>query len=251
MALSREDEAKIGEVVSVLRRSRSILFITGAGVSADSGLPTYRGVGGLYGDEDAADGIPVEMAMAGRMLTISPEITWKHLSRIEQASRGARFNRAHEVIAEMERHFERVWVLTQNVDGFHRQAGSRNVIDIHGDCHELSCMGCEYHLTVRDYSGLEIPPRCPECGSVIRPDVVLFGEQLPIEKVRTLKEQLRNGFDCIFTYIAEPVISAKFGGIPTIEINPGVTEVSFAVDIRIRAGAAETLDAIWKRYRGE
>lgn len=257
MPLSKEDHGKIEKVVGYLVEARSILFITGAGVSADSGLPTYRGVGGLYDDADTDDGVPVEMAMAGRMLRTNPEITWKHLARIEQAARGKTFNRAHEVIAEVERRFPRVWVLTQNVDGFHRMAGSRNVIDIHGDCRELTCMGCDYRTTVKDYAALEIPPRCPKCGDTVRPDVVLFGELIPPEKVQALQLELARGFDLIFSvgttsvfpYIAQPVINGRFSGIPTVEINPGLTEVSFVVDVRIAGGAAETLDAIWRRYQ--
>ncbi len=125
-------EQSIGKIVALLKKAGSILFITGAGTSADSGLPTYRGVGGLYEDKDTQDGIPVEMAMAGEMLDSQPTVTWKYLSQIESNCRGATFNQAHKVIAEMERCFERVWVLTQNVDGFHRAAGSKNVIEIHG-----------------------------------------------------------------------------------------------------------------------
>jgi len=252
-----EIDEQIAAAVALLRQSRSILFITGAGLSADSGLPTYRGAGGLYAGAETENGVPIEMAMAGRTLRTNPEVTWKYLARVEAASRGKTFNRAHEVIAEMERAFERVWVLTQNVDGFHRMAGSRNVIDIHGDCRELSCVQCGYHVTVRDYSGLSIPPLCPECGGVIRPDVVLFGEWLPPEKVRVLQRELAAGFDLIFSvgttsvfpYIAEPVLNARYAGARTVEINPGTTEVSHAVDIRIPRGAAETLDHLWGQYR--
>ena len=102
-------------------------------MSADSGLPTYRGVGGLYNRGETEEGFAIEEMLSGPMFRQKPEWTWKYLREVEQACRGATFNRGHAVLAEMERHFERVWTLTQNVDGFHHRAGSRNVIAIHGD----------------------------------------------------------------------------------------------------------------------
>src|SRR4051812_31848173 len=117
----------IDQVVDLLRASRSILFITGAGLSADSGLPTYRGIGGLYENRDTEEDLPIEALLSADAFIARPELTWKYLLQIEQTGRGVKPNRGHEVIAEMESRFERVWVLTQNVDGFHRRAGSRNV----------------------------------------------------------------------------------------------------------------------------
>lgn len=246
-------------VVGLLRKSRSVLFITGAGISADSGLPTYRGIGGLYDEAEVEEGYSIETVLSGRMLQRDPELTWKYIAQIERACRGAAYNRGHAVLAEMEAHFERVWVLTQNVDGFHRAAGSKNVIDLHGDIHELLCQGCGERRRVADYSGLQIPPACTACGELLRPDVVLFGEMLPLPKYRLLHQELRRGFDLIFSigttsgfpYIAEPVLEAARRGVPTVEINPGVTEVSHRVDVALRARAMETLDALWSKYRTE
>ena len=120
---------KIKKVSELLKDAKSILFITGAGISADSGLPTYRGMGGLYENDATEDGIPIEMALAGETLRKKPEITWKYLSQIEKRCRAAKHNRAHEILAEMEERFDRVWILTQNIDGFHHAAGSKNVLD--------------------------------------------------------------------------------------------------------------------------
>ncbi len=251
------DPSSIQAVVAHLRRSQSLLFITGAGVSADSGLPTYRGIGGLYNSGLTEEGIPFEIALSGEMLAQRPQVTWKYLMQVEQAGRKAAFNRAHAVIAEMERQFPRVWVLTQNVDGFHRAAGSRNIIDIHGDMHGLACTQCAFTQIVPDYSGLqEIPPHCPKCQAYLRPQVVFFGEMLAQDKVQRLNLELRRGFDLVFSvgttsvfpYIIEPVLNAKQRGIPTVEINPSTTTVSELVDIRIPGGAAETMDAIWQEY---
>src|SRR6187549_2898453 len=119
----------IEQASALLASARSALFITGAGVSAASGIPTYRGIGGLYGDKETDEGLAIEEALSGGMFQSRPEVTWKYIHQIERACRGARFNAAHAAIARLERRIARCWVLTQNVDGFHRIAGSTNVID--------------------------------------------------------------------------------------------------------------------------
>ncbi len=253
MFLTDHDHEKIDDIVSILREVESILFITGAGISAESGLPTYRGIGGLYNNAATAEGLRIEDALSGEMMRTRPHITWKYLLEIEKACRGARFNRAHEIIAAFEREYPRVWVLTQNIDGFHRDAGSRNIIDIHGDIHDLYCPAGDYRETVADYREIERAPLCPKCGRVIRPAVVLFGERLPYDRTAMLYREMDRGFDIVFTigttsvfpYIAEPVVVAKYNGNPTVEINPGDSEVSGLVDFKIPAGAVETLGEIW------
>jgi NAD-dependent deacetylase len=252
--MDRNDQA-LDATADILRKARSVLFITGAGISADSGLPTYRGIGGLYEEIDTPEGIPIEEALSGGMMRRDPGLTWKYIHQIESSCRGASFNRAHEVLAEAEKRFERVLVLTQNVDGLHRRAGSRNVIDIHGDVHDLLCTACEYRTSVSDYSALDPLPRCPECGSVVRPDVVLFGELLSTSKVDALERELRAGFDVVFSigttsafpYIARPVLEARYTGRLAVEVNPGETFVSRAVDVKISMRAAEACDALWRR----
>jgi NAD-dependent deacetylase len=234
-----------------------VLFITGAGLSADSGLPTYRGPGGLYdAGRTTPYGLPVEMVLSGAMLAARPEVTWEFLQELERPTRDAVPNRGHRVIAEMEDQFEAVWTLTQNVDGLHRRAGSRRVLDVHGDLHELACTRCDHGARVPDYAGLEVPPRCPRCRGIIRPVVVLFGEELPEEKMTRLWSELEAGFDLVFSvgttssfpYIAAPVLLARESGIPTVEINPGSTAVTSRVDVKIAGGAAEVLDRLWRRY---
>lgn len=255
--MSNSHSQLIDRVLDFLASARSLLFITGAGISADSGLPTYRGIGGLYDVQLTEEGFPIEEVLSGRMMQVRPELTWKYLAEIGRAAFGARFNRGHEVIAEMEAHFDRVWTLTQNVDGFHRQAGSKNVIDVHGDMHELYCTACGFRRTVSEFGDLPMPPRCPECEAIFRPDVVLFGEMLPAAKVERLYRELAAGFDVVFSvgttsvfpYIAEPVLRASHVGVPTVEINPGESDVSNVVDVRLAMGAADALDAIWRRYQ--
>lgn len=254
--LTPDDARKVDRVIELLRASRSLLVITGAGLSADSGLPTYRGVGGLYEDRHAEGNIPIEEILSGEMLAARPELTWKYLLEIERAGRDARPNRGHEVIAEMESRFERVWVLTQNVDGLHRKAGSKNVIDIHGDLHGLACTRCPHRQEVADYAGLELPPRCPACRGLVRPEVVLFGERLPARQLATYQAETARGFDLVlsvgttsvFPYIAAPVLDAYHLKRPSVEINPGKTDVTEFVTVKLPLRAAAALDAIWGRY---
>lgn len=251
-------QSNIDAVVRVLARKPSVLFITGAGVSADSGMPTYRGIGGLYDVDETEEGLPIEEIMTAEMLAARPELTWKYLAQIAHSATGAEFNRAHEVIAAIEQQFPRVWTLTQNVDGLHSAAGSQNVIEIHGNMRRLNCTSCSYRQRVHDATDIfEIPPRCPACAAVLRPDVVLFGEMLPEFALEQLRREFHTGFGMVisvgtsslFPYIQEPVIAARKLGLPTVEINPGETLISGHVDYRIPLGAADALHEIWERFQ--
>ena len=251
-----QQEATVDTIVEILRKSRSILFVTGAGISADSGVPTYRGIGGLYEIDETAEGLPIEVILSGSTLRSNPSLTWKYLAQIADAARDATFNRAHEVIAEMERHFPRVWTLTQNVDGFHLAAGSQNVVEIHGNMRSLFCPRCNARADAESISATTLPPKCSKCDAVMRPDVVLFGESLPDEAVDNLRRELETGFSVVFSigtsalfpYIQEPVVRARRMGVPTIEINPSETPLSYEVDYHLAVGAAEALDEIWRRF---
>lgn len=236
----------------LLSTARRILFITGAGLSADSGLPTYRGVGGLYEGGLTDIGLPIEEAMSGAMFRLRPDITWRYLSQIESSCRGAHPNAGHYAIARLEAMHGTVTVLTQNVDGFHLDAGSRDVIEMHGTLRRLRCVDCGRSRHVNNYAGLSIPPDCPHCGGMLRPDVVLFGESLPDQAVHRFEQVLAAGPDMIvsvgtgsaFPYIAGPMLWAIEHGIPTIEINPGGTPLSDSVMFRFRLRAAEVLPAL-------
>jgi NAD-dependent deacetylase len=255
-SLTPDDARRVEQVVELLRGSRSVLFVTGAGLSADSGLPTYRGIGGLYEGRDAEEDLPIETLLSRETIESRPDLTWKYLLQIERACRAAKPNRGHAVIAEMESAFDRVWVLTQNVDGFHRRAGSRNVIEIHGELHRVRCVRCPYHRPVADFAGLDIPPRCPDCNGVLRPDVVLFGERLPARQLATYQAEIPSGFDLVFSvgttsvfpYISAPVLDAYHFRKPSVEINPGETDVTEFVTVKLPLRAATALDAVWREY---
>jgi len=255
MAVSAQTSSILDAITGLLERARSILFITGAGISADSGLPTYRGVGGLYERTATDDGLPIEEALSGEMLAIRPDITWKYLIQIEESCRGARPNAAHRAIACLESHLGHVLVFTQNVDGLHRQAGSRDLIEIHGNLQQLACTVCSYQEAVSDFAGRAIPPLCPHCGAVLRPRVVLFGEALPEAGLERFIEAFERGFDMVFTigtssifpYITQPVVLAAANGIPTVEINPSRTPLSDIVDYYLPMGAAAAMTALMAR----
>ncbi len=251
-AIPDDEREAIEAAAQLLAGAKSLLFVTGAGISADSGLPTYRGVGGLYDDGGTEDGVPIEVCLSGGMFKRDPAKTWKYIRQIEQACRGAQPNLAHRRIAEFERTRERVWVLTQNVDGLHAAAGTRNLIAIHGDVHDLLCTRCTWTQRVADYSELAPLPRCPECDAIIRPKVVLFDEMLPLDALANLRRELDRGFDAVvvigttavFPYIAAPIELAARRGKPTIEINPGESEVSALVEVHVRLGAALAMNSL-------
>lgn len=244
-------------VANCLRQAERILFITGAGISADSGLPTYRGIGGLYEERHTEDDVPIEAAMSGMMFQIRPELTWKYLWQIGSTCYHARPNRAHEIIARIQQDKPKAWVLTQNIDGLHRVAGTRNLIEMHGYAFELYCPQCRHPY---DFEAIfpngqpssEFPPRCqqPQCSGVIRPNVTLFGELTPLEAQMKLQAVLARGLDLVisigtsssFPYIVAPVYTP---GIPTVEINPTRTVISDIVTYRIALGASEALELIW------
>lgn len=248
-------DAALDAVAEHLRHARRALFITGAGISADSGLPTYRGVGGLYDSEITAEGLRIEDALSGEVFAMRPDITWKYLVQIEENCRGAQPNAAHRAIACLERHLDRVMVFTQNVDGLHRAAGSHEIVEIHGNLQELMCTSCRHEEAATGVTGRGIPPLCPVCGAVLRPKVVLFGEALPEDELDRFIEAFQQGFDIVFSigtssvfpYIVQPVVLAAASGIPTVEINPERTQLSEIVDYYLPLGAAEAMSGVLDR----
>ncbi|RLT93453.1 NAD-dependent deacylase [Ketobacter sp.] len=242
------------EIADLIHQANRILFITGAGISADSGLPTYRGIGGLYDDAHTDEGVPIEVALSGEMLRQRPELTWKYLLQVERACRGAGYNLAHQLIARIEQLKPQSWVLTQNIDGFHSAAGSRQLIEIHGKVGTLHCMKCHFQEQAGDYSHIESVPYCPRCHGVMRPNVVLFGEMLPQDAVAQLHREMVRGFDLVFSigttsvfpYISQPVFEARRWNAKVIEINPGITEVSPFVHYKLPQRAVEAMENIWQ-----
>ncbi|HEX4870978.1 MAG TPA: NAD-dependent protein deacylase [Nevskiaceae bacterium] len=252
-------DAELAAAAAALAGARRVLVITGAGMSADAGLPTYRGIGGLYEQDLTEDGLPIEEALSGAMLRARPALTWKYLAQIEQACRGVQPHAGHRALALMQSVIPQLSVLTQNIDGLHQAAGQREVIEIHGRLHALRCDSCGAAPAVSSFAELSgLPPACPACGESLRPQVVLFGEALPAAAIERLEQVLARGVDAVmsigttsvFPYIAAPVVQAARLGLPTIEINPGETEVSGVVRHRVRQRAIDALPALLHRLQG-
>ncbi|WP_375738943.1 NAD-dependent deacylase [Pseudomonas boanensis] len=254
-------ESELLRVAKVLKQARRILIITGAGLSADSGLPTYRGLGGLYNGM-TEEGLPIESALSGPMLQRNPALCWKYLAQLGRACLSARPNAGHEAIAELQRIKPECWVLTQNIDGYHRQAGSppERLIEIHGEISPLYCQSCGAEsVELSQHLAGELPPKCNECGGILRPPVVLFEELLPEQAIETLYAELRKGFDAVisvgttasFPYIIEPVVRTRQAGGLTVEINPSSTDLTPIVDVHLKGKALDVLRGLISHISGD
>ena len=248
------DRELLLQTAAALRHARRILNITGAGLSADSGLPTYRGVGGLY-NAKTADGLPIEMALSGPMLRRDPALCWKYIAELGRACLGAQPNAAHYAIAQLQRLKPECWVLTQNVDGYHRAAGSppERLIEIHGQLAPLFCQSCgAVDPELSEHLQRPLPPLCKHCHGVLRPPVVLFEEMLPERALETLYEEMAKGFDAVlsigttasFPYIHEPVLRTRVSGGFTAEINPTPTDHSAGMDVFLGCRALEVMEEL-------
>ena len=244
-------EREIQQVAQQLKQAERILLITGAGLSADSGLPTYRGLGGLYNGH-TAEGLPIEQALSGSMLQRNPALCWKYLAELGKACLSAQANAGHYAIAELQRRKPECWLLTQNIDGYHRAAGSpmERVIEIHGELAPLYCQSCgAVDSELAGHLERPLPPRCRQCAGVLRPPVVLFEEMLPEQAIDTLYAQVRKGFEVVisigtsasFPYIVEPLLRTRQAGGFTAEINPQRTDLSAQVDVHLQGRALDVL----------
>lgn len=248
------DRELVLQTAAALRHAQRILIITGAGLSADSGLPTYRGVGGLYNGK-TEDGLPIEMALSGPMLRRDPALCWKYIAQLGQACLGGQPNAAHYAIAQLQRIKPECWVLTQNVDGYHRAAGSppERLIEIHGQMAPLFCQSCgAQDPQLSEHLQRPLPPLCTQCQGVLRPPVVLFEEMLPELALETLYQEMAKGFDAVlsigttasFPYIHEPVLRTRVSGGFTAEINPTRTDHSASMDVFLGCRALEVVEEL-------
>ena len=244
-------EQAIKRVAEQLKQAERILLITGAGLSADSGLPTYRGLGGLYNGH-TAEGLPIETALSGSMLQRDPALCWKYLAELGKACLGAQANAGHYAIAELQRRKPHCWLLTQNIDGYHRAAGSpmERVIEIHGELAPLYCQSCgAVDAELAAHLQRPLPPKCEQCAGVLRPPVVLFGEMLPEQAIASLYAELGKGFDVVisvgtsasFPYIVEPLLRTRQAGGFTADINPQRSDLSDRVDVHLQGRALDVL----------
>jgi len=207
------DFEKVG---GLLGRARRVLFITGAGVSAESQIPTFRGATAAFADGMTEDGVPFEEALSGETFVQNPKLSWKYLAILERSFRGKLPNAAHRVMAEWQTPRRSIYVATQNIDELHQRAGSRKVFELHGNLRRILCTRCDYSVHLETFESFGKLPRCPECEAILRPDVVLYGETLPVDVLEAFIDEQRTGFDLVFSvgttslfpYVIEPVISA-------------------------------------------
>ncbi|RMG66857.1 MAG: NAD-dependent deacylase [Calditrichaeota bacterium] len=224
-----------------LSNAYSVVALTGAGVSAASGVPTFRGKDGLWNKFDPRELASVEAFMK------NPELVWEWYNWRRQLIQKVKPNLAHYALVDLERIVPEFHLITQNVDNLHRLAGSKNVIELHGNILRNRCLACN-----KPFQG-EIPekgalPRCPHCGGLIRPDVVWFGEVLPVEALEKAQEVAAEAeiFLAIGTSATvEPAASlpylAKGNGALLVEINPEETPLSSVADEVIREAADQAL----------
>jgi len=232
----------IDEAIHAIRaaKPRRVVIMTGAGVSAESGIPTFRGPGGLWRDYRAED---LATPDAFRR---DPRLVWEWYEWRRTLIRDARPNAAHEAIARL----PHATVVTQNVDGLHTRAGSPHVVELHGNIFRVRCVR-EGNPRVRQDAFPDLPPRC-ECGALLRPDVVWFGEALPDEGVSRAVGAIRNA-DLLLVIGTSGVVYPAAGLVTlhdglSIEINPEASGVSsactFAVPARAAAATPALIDAI-------
>jgi len=242
-----------GEQLSVLaerlKTAKRVTILTGAGVSAASGVPTFRGSGGLWRQFRAED-LATPEAFAR-----DPVLVWEWYAWRRELIAGCQPNRAHEVIADWSKTFARCTVVTQNVDDLHVRAGTANLIRVHGSLWELSCWrGCGAPPWRDESVPLRpLPPSCPACGGPARPGVVWFGESLPPEAVDAAVRAcdcdvfLTVGTSAIVYPAAGLVHDAKRRGAFTAELNLEPTPASGVVDVAIHGPADRLLANIAER----
>ena len=234
-------------LVKVLLEARKIGVLTGAGISAESGIPTFRGSGGLW------EGYPVEKVATVEGFVEDPELVWRFYDERRKNIARAKPNRAHIALAEMEKHYD-MWVITQNIDGLHLEAGSKNVIEMHGNIWRVRCTSCDYLGENREVPLGEIPPRCPKCNSILRPDVVWFGEPVyGVEKAFQVARESDVFFVIGTSAQVHPAASlpyiAKDYGATVVEVNIEKTPVSIIADYVLLGRATEVLDSLLRRLR--
>jgi len=224
-----------------LKQARSVAVLTGAGVSAESGVPTFRGNNGLWKQYRAED-----LATPGAFAR-DPKLVWEWYDWRRSLIAQAKPNAGHQALVELERRVSSFTLITQNVDGLHELAGSRNVLEVHGSIWRMRCTSCAREQMDRRTPLPEIPPKC-ECGGLLRPGVVWFGEALPpriwhdAEAVaRSAEVFLLVGTSAIVYPAAGLAQIAKASGARVVEINIVETVISSEIDEFLQGPSGELL----------
>ena len=216
----------IGKLEDILTNSTNFIAFTGAGLSTESGIPTYRGVGGLWMKYD-----PNKYANFHYFLK-NPSYYWNFFREVRYpVIKQARPNAAHYALVKMEREGKLNHVITQNIDGLHQKAGQLNVIELHGNTREIVCMDCSEIFSIEDVYKLldrEFPPKCSNCRGILRPNTVLFGESLP---QKLLNEAMHLAQNCdLFFVLGSSLVVSPAAQIPKIAKDRGAALVIINLD---------------------
>jgi len=224
-----------------LRQANSVAVLTGAGVSAESGVPTFRGNNGLWKQRR-----PEDLATPGAFAR-NPELVWEWYDWRRSVLAQANPNPGHYALAELEKRVSKFTLITQNVDGLHELAGSRNVLRLHGSIWRVRCLGCNNERFDRRIPFPEIPPKC-ECGGTLRPGVVWFGEALPQDMWQAAENSARSaelflviGTSAVVYPAAGLAQIAKSSGARVVEINIAETSLSDRIDQFLQGPSGELL----------
>jgi len=256
--LSKDLESMVEKAAALIVGSRYVVALVGAGISVESGIPPFRGPGGLwtrYGEPDMRDYERfLENPKAWWLERLKPS---EHMAEFRDGIRSAKPNSAHYALAEMEKIGVLKSVVTQNVDNLHHVAGSRNVIEIHGNLYKLRCISCGRRTLREGFSFEELPPKCPVCGGIVKTDTVMFGEPIPPDVMQSSRAEAMR-CDCMLLIGTSGVVNPA-AGLPIIakrrnailiEVNPHQTELSDIVDLTLRGTAGTILPQIVKCVKG-
>ncbi len=232
-----------------LSTAKNVVFFTGAGVSAESGIETFRGAGGIWTKLK-----PEELANFNAFLK-NPDLVWEWYQYRRKIIEETKPNPAHITIAETENYFNNVTVVTQNIDNLHNRAGSSIVYEVHGNIERNYCVKCHTFYNSKDFTFEGKAPFC-KCGGLIRPDIVWFGEMLPQDVFASAEEAARNcnvifvvGTSAVVYPAAYIPIDAKKGGALVVEINVEETELTQMADISFFGKAGEVLPKIFNEFK--
>lgn len=245
------DALRIEKAAELLRRAKTAIALTGAGISVASGIPDFRSPGGLW---DRYDPMAVATIQA---LDRTPGKAWEFLLDAISVIGPARPNPAHDALARLEEAGRLSGVITQNIDGLHQAAGSKNVVEFHGGMHRYFCMGCGREYDPAGASGLtraDIPWLCSSCGGVVRPDIVFFGEAIPLDALDK-SGQLALAADLIIVAGTSGEVApanllpreVKARGGTVVEINLTQSAITDLADVSLFAAAENALPALVAR----
>ncbi len=232
------------EFIDKLKTAKRIVFFTGAGISAESGIPTFRGKDGIWNKMK-----PEELANFDAFIR-NPDLVWEWYQHRRNIIHNCQPNAGHIAIAEFEKYFD-VTVVTQNIDNLHRRAGSKKIFELHGNIERNFCIDCNTYFSTSDLNAKDEVPHCKKCGGLVRPDVVWFGEMLPQDQF-TGGETAAEWSDICFVVGTSAVVypaayipmSAKRAGAYLVEINIEPTELSSFADYSLFGKSGEILPKI-------